>query len=344
MLQLDLLGSNGLQIPTSDLARVERGLKEATATRFQFLTMVCSHISSHPGKRLRPILTLMSASAFTEGSEASPAAIDSAVAVEMLHLGSIYHDDVIDETTVRRGVSSTNACWSNTAAVLGGDILLARAVKIAASLGSVQSRIVADALEELCTGQALETDGLGQLDRGVSHYFDSINGKTAALIAASCMLGCAATSASPERTMALASFGRSLGQAFQVIDDLLDLVGSPTVLGKPVGTDLSQGVITLPVIYAMQEKRQILEALAAGDVKRAREEVLTTSGLARAAKDAQRLARDALCHIQDARLGAGHAAHFEELVRLLIQNVLRDHLETRESRWDAEMAHERGSQ
>jgi heptaprenyl diphosphate synthase len=185
-------------------------------------------------------------------SSASQEAVLGGVAVELVHLGSLYHDDVMDDATTRRTVESVNARWGNLKAILAGDFLLARASEIAAGLGTEVAGLLAATIARLCEGQVRELQDAYVVGRTETAYLASIEGKTAALFASSCRIGGIVAGFDRERIEALTRFGRSYGLAFQVIDDVLDVVASSEQLGKPAGHDLVEGVYTLPTIRALQ--------------------------------------------------------------------------------------------
>jgi heptaprenyl diphosphate synthase len=244
-----------------DLTRVERALREAVRTPDPFLADVAAHLISAGGKRIRPTLALCASYACTSADAATPNAVTGAVAVELVHLGSLYHDDVIDEAETRRGVPSVNARWSNIVAILAGDFLLARASSLAASLGADVAGLLAATIGELCRGQVLELQHLFDAERGEEGYEATIEGKTAALFATSCRIG-GMVAGVPDPTLdALTRFGRHLGICFQIVDDVLDLTADQESLGKPAGQDLLEGVYTLPVIYALRESPELREIL-----------------------------------------------------------------------------------
>src|SRR5439155_5676373 len=172
---------------------------------------------------IRPTLTLCAAYACTSPTRVHDNAITGAVAVELVHLGSLYHDDVIDEAETRRGVPSVNARWNNIVAILAGDFLLARASSLAASLGAGVAGLLATTIGELCRGQVLELQHLFDAERGEDGYESTIEGKTAELFATSCRVG-GMVAGVPDPTLdALTRFGRHLGMCFQIVDDVLDL-------------------------------------------------------------------------------------------------------------------------
>jgi heptaprenyl diphosphate synthase len=234
-----------------ELAVFEEALRRSVHTADTFLTDVAGHLIQAGGKRLRPALVM--ASALAGGGKVTPTVLEGGVSVELVHLGSLYHDDVLDEATDRRGVDSVNARWGNLVAILSGDFLLARASEIAASLGTEVAGLLAATIAELCLGQVSELKSAFDVSRTTNAYLESISGKTASLMAASCRIGALTADLSRPRVDALTAFGRSLGMVFQIRDDVLDLVGTQETLGKPPGQDLVEGIYNLPVIYALQD-------------------------------------------------------------------------------------------
>jgi len=259
-----LVDSLGLAHLTGDLERVEQALREAVHSDDPLLSGVAAHLVSAGGKRVRPMLTLCAAYAGATDGGDSPArdeAITGGAAVELVHLGSLYHDDVIDEAETRRGVPSVNARWSNVVAILAGDYLLAAASEHAASLGADVAALLARTIGDLCRGEVLELQHLFDTSRTEESYLSAIAGKTAALFATSCRIGGMVAGVSPSALEALTSFGHHLGMGFQIVDDVLDLTGTDASLGKPAGQDLTEGVYTLPVIYALDRSAELRESI-----------------------------------------------------------------------------------
>jgi len=235
-----------------DLVRVEDRLHNAVRADDRFLGDVAGHLLGAGGKRLRPALSLCAGYAARGArAPASPEVVTGGSAVELVHLGSLYHDDVIDEAETRRGVPSVNARWSNIVAILAGDFLLARASSLAASLGADVASLLAATIGELCRGQVLELQHLFDVDRSEEDYASAIEGKTASLMATACRIGAMVSGVSADTLDALTQFGHHLGMCFQVVDDVLDVTATEAVLGKPTGNDVHEGVYTLPVIYAL---------------------------------------------------------------------------------------------
>ncbi len=241
----------GLPWLAEDLVRVEASLRSSVQTGDPFLTDVASHLIGAGGKRIRPALALCAG--YAAGQEpVSDDVVTGAVAVELVHLGSLYHDDVIDEASTRRGVESVNHRWSNIVAILAGDFLLARASSLAASLGVEVAGLLASTIGELCQGQVLELQRLYDVNRDEDSYFGSIAGKTASLMATACRIGAIVGGLDRPSVEALTEYGRHVGMVFQIVDDILDLTATDEELGKPSGLDLAEGIYTLPVIYALR--------------------------------------------------------------------------------------------
>jgi heptaprenyl diphosphate synthase len=259
---MSLVTDVGLQPLPGDLERVEARLADAVRAEDRFLGEVASHLLGAGGKRLRPTLTLCAAYA-VKGADAAAAhdAVTGGASVELVHLGSLYHDDVIDEAETRRGVPSVNARWSNIVAILSGDFLLAQASALAASLGADVAGLLASTIGELCRGQVLELQYLFDADRDAESYFSSIEGKTASLMATACRIGGMVSEVSADTLDALTQFGLHLGMCFQIVDDVLDVTGNVAALGKPAGNDVHEGVYTLPVINALETSPELRDLL-----------------------------------------------------------------------------------
>ena len=248
----------GLVLPSleGDLARVEERLRVEVRCDLEFLSTVARHLIDAGGKRIRPALAIAAAGcADAAARSCSEDVVSGAVAVELVHMGSLYHDDVIDGATTRRNAASVNATWGNATAILAGDFLLARASQIAASLGTEVADLLAATIGKLCEGQIREYQDAYNCDRSVRDYELSIGGKTASLLAASCRVGAIVAGLPPALTEALSDFGHSYGMAFQIVDDILDVISTEDMLGKPAGHDLREGNYTLPVLLAVGSRR-----------------------------------------------------------------------------------------
>ncbi len=230
------------------LARVESRLYEVTRSDDAFLTEVAQHLLGG-GKRYRPLLAQVAGEL---GPRPEPAAVEAGVAVELVHVGSLYHDDVIDEAEMRRDTASVNSNWSNTVAILAGDFLLARASEVAAPLGEEAVALLARTYATLCEGQVLELQYTDDLDHGAEEYLRVIGGKSASLIRTSARIGALAAGAPREAIEAVSDWAWEMGLVFQITDDVLDLVATESFLGKPAGSDIGEGTYTLPVLYALQ--------------------------------------------------------------------------------------------
>ena len=245
------------------MARVEERLIEVTRADSAFLTEIAQHLLRAGGKRYRPLLAQVAAELGDHSGERS---VEAGVSVELVHLGSLYHDDVIDEAETRRGLDSVNSNWSNTIAILAGDFLLARASEVAAPLGEEAVALIARTYATLCEGQILELEYTDDLDHGPEGYYRVIGGKTASLIRTSARLGAMVAGADADTVEAISEWAWEMGLVFQMTDDVLDLVAHEEFLGKPSGSDIGEGVFTLPVLMAADgpDGAEIRSLLAAG--------------------------------------------------------------------------------
>ena len=231
------------------LTLVEERLLEAATADDAYLTKIAQHLLLAGGKRFRPLLALLAAE-FGEARDHRP--VEAGVSVELIHVGSLYHDDVIDEADVRRGAVSVNANWSNTVAILAGDFLMARASEVAATHLSQESvRLLAATYAELVEGQTRELQLDFNLGHGVAEYEQVIAGKTASLIRTSARLGAMAAEADHDVVEALSDWAWEVGMVFQIADDALDLVADEEAIGKPAGSDIREGKFTMPVLQAL---------------------------------------------------------------------------------------------
>ena len=249
------LASPLLALPTmdGDRERVEAALLAAVRTRDAYLTELASHLIVAGGKRLRPVMTI--AAAQVGGKvEVSDDVIQGAIACELVHLGSLYHDDVMDESTMRRGVDTVNAKWGNLQAIVAGDFLLARASGIAASLGNEIAGLLARTIAELCEGQIEELQHTYSVARTVPSYLVSIEGKTASLFATSARIGALVAGHNSDVVNALTNYGTAFGMVFQIVDDILDVIATDAELGKRAGHDMEEGVYTLPVLLTLAQQ------------------------------------------------------------------------------------------
>ncbi|AUA13761.1 Heptaprenyl diphosphate synthase component 2 [Streptomyces malaysiensis subsp. malaysiensis] len=275
------------------MARLERGMDAseerlralAAEARDPYVAEVAGHLFGRGGKRLRPLLALVGAEFGERRPERRPAAadpsaagasatgtaaadpsatdapaavdatVDAAALAELVHVASLFHDDVMDQGLTRRGVPSVNARWGNTTAVLAGNWLLSKAAQLAAELGPETIRLQSKVTNRLIMGQIRELVGPSDDDDPLSHYFTVVAGKTAALIAMALQLGAVRTGAPDRVVQALAEYGEHLGIAFQISDDILDVTSTSEVSGKEQGKDLAIGVASLPVLLALADER-----------------------------------------------------------------------------------------
>jgi heptaprenyl diphosphate synthase len=269
-----------------DLRLIEPLLVETVTVGDDFLDQVATHLIEAGGKRLRPLLALAAA---TSGSRrAAREDLLGSVSVELVHLASLYHDDVIDEATTRRGTQSVNSRFGNLMAIVTGDYLLSRSAEIAASLGTEIASLLATTLGALCQGQVAEVQHCFSTTRSKAQYLDAIAGKTAALMRTSCRIGALTANATRSEVEALSEFGANFGMVFQLCDDIMDIVGTDDELGKQPGQDLAEGVYTLPVLLALAdpsvgpELRPLLGGpLGLPERDKARAMVASSTGVAR---------------------------------------------------------------
>ncbi len=230
------------------MAIVEKELFEHTQGRAPFVTEAARHLLAAGGKRFRPLLVLLAAEAGDRPD--SDEVVTAACVVEITHVGSLYHDDVMDEAALRRGADSANSRWDNHVAILTGDFLFAKSSELTAALGVEAVRIQAETFGRLVEGQILETVPPGPGQDPLQHYLDVVAGKTGSLIATSARYGALFGGAGKEVELALTAYGEIVGSAFQLSDDILDIGSESDESGKTPGTDLREGVPTLPVLMA----------------------------------------------------------------------------------------------
>ena len=232
-----------------DLARVEASLMETAHPDEELFTEAAQHSIVAGGKRFRALLVLLAAQF---GDPRDPRVIEAAVAIELTHLATLFHDDVMDEADVRRGLPSVNSRWSNSVAILTGDFLFAQASRILARLGPEAVRLQAETFNRLVAGQLAETIGPRPGQDPVDHYMHVITEKTGSLIATSGQFGALFSGAPAEVADRIAAACEQIGVAWQLSDDVIDIASDPEQSGKSPGTDLRQGVRTLPVLYALR--------------------------------------------------------------------------------------------
>ena len=301
-----------LRLPqlADDLERFEAVLLSSVEIGDDYLDSITTHLINAGGKRIRPVL---STAAATGGQR--PATNDEllgGVALELMHLASLYHDDVMDEADIRRNVSSVNARFGNMVAIVAGDYLMARSAAIAADLGVEIASLLAHTLAWLTRGQVSEVRTAFQTSRSEADYYEAIEGKTASLMASSARVGAVVAKRPANEVDALTTYGRCFGMIFQLRDDILDMTAVDGQLGKPAGQDLAEGIYTLPAIRAMAdpvvgEQVRALLGRPLNDEEReaARQAVVATDGLAYTMAAAQAFyaeANEALAQLSDSEL------------------------------------------
>ena len=237
---------------------VERALHEAVLSEDEFVGVVAVHLVAAGGKRFRPLLAVLAAHF---GDPAAPGVVPSAVVVELTHLATLYHDDVMDEAGVRRGAESANARYGNTVAILTGDFLFSRASNLLAELGPEAVRIQARTFERLVVGQIQETMGPAAGVDPIEHYLGVLAGKTGSLIATAAQFGAMFAGVDATVTEVLRRLGEEVGVAFQLSDDILDIASESALSGKTPGTDLREGIATLPVLYVLASDEAGVDAV-----------------------------------------------------------------------------------
>ena len=229
-----------------NLASVESALADAVKYLDPFAEEVTGHLLKAGGKRLRPLLTLLTAGFGEKGI--TNEVISAAVVVELTHLATLYHDDVMDSAPVRRGVPAAHEVWDNSVAILAGDLLFARASQEVANLGPAAVKLQAETFERLCLGQLNETVGPKPESDAIGHHLQVLSDKTASLLATAARFGAGFAGANEQVVEAVAQYGEKIGVAFQIADDVIDLTSSEEQSGKTPGTDLREHVPTMPVL------------------------------------------------------------------------------------------------
>lgn len=249
------------------LARVEERLVEETRTAAENTTEIVSHLRAAGGKRMRPLLVLLISQLGNAAGDApiSEELVAAGVAVELTHLASLYHDDLMDDATVRRGVTAAHVKWNNTLAVMAGDLIFARASLIVSDFGRDLMKHHARTFQRLCLGQMHDILGPGVGDDPIEFYLNVLREKTGSLIGTAALYGAALSGCSPEVCQAVTAFGEDLGVAFQIADDVLDLRATAAQSGKTPGADLRDGTKTLPVL--LLEKSVAAEGASDADLR-----------------------------------------------------------------------------
>lgn len=250
-----------------DLEQVNSTFEERATSGLPILNSASMHALSSPGKRLRTALTLLSGKMKTYRFDKL---LPLSVAFEMVHLATLIHDDIVDNALTRRGNPTVNALWGNNIAILLGDYYFAKTAGLIADINDNRiDHLFSDTVATVCEGTIMEIMTAGRIDLTIESYYEKISHKTACLIAACCKGGAIVGQASDEEIALLYEYGLNLGIAFQIIDDILDYTEDQATIGKPAGNDLRQGMVTLPLIYALQEQphnghRQTVQGLLTG--------------------------------------------------------------------------------
>ena len=302
------LGVNLTNVPAStsmfapvadDIARVERVLIETLAEYRSPIAPLVEHLKQYRGKRLRPALLLLTAKAC---GGVQPEHRTLAAAVEMIHTATLVHDDVLDEAETRRHVRTVNAEWGNKISILLGDMLFTHAFHLTSKVDQRACGWIGEATNRVCAGELRQVCERGNLHITEADYYEMVDGKTAALTELAGRLGATYAGADTSISDAMADYGRNLGIAFQIADDLLDLTGDEATTGKTLGTDLVQGKMTLPLIHCLnqldatsaQTLRQMIQAKPPHLGNLVREYLAETGSIAYAQETAERFARDAI--------------------------------------------------
>lgn len=247
------------------MAEVETRILAATSHTESMVASMASHLARAGGKRMRPVLVLLTSHL---GNPNNDSVLDAAVVMEITHLATLYHDDVMDQAAKRRGVDTAHLVWGNNVAILTGDLLFARASNIVSGLGEEALKLQAQVFEQLVLGQLHETIGPSAEQDPLEHYLEVLRDKTGSLIALSARLGAMLSGADPSYQSPLQLFGERVGVAFQLVDDIIDIESSDEQSGKVSGTDLLAGVPTLPVLllknYSDAESQALLSEIDSG--------------------------------------------------------------------------------
>ncbi|CCO06988.1 polyprenyl synthetase family protein [Desulforamulus hydrothermalis] len=237
-----------------DLELVEQEIKAVVQSRDPLLTQTSMHLLNAGGKRLRPAFALLAGKLYNYSLEKL---LPLAVALELIHMASLVHDDVVDNSQTRRGTPTVKANWGNAISMHTGDYLFAKSlVLISQYENPVIAKVLAETSVKMCEGEIHQISTAFKADQSWRDYFYRIERKTALLIAASCQLGAVAAGAPVQDRQRLRRFGHQLGMAFQITDDVLDMVADQSLLGKPLGGDLRQGILTMPVLYSLEKSPQ----------------------------------------------------------------------------------------
>ncbi|WP_280504572.1 polyprenyl synthetase family protein [Nocardia farcinica] len=327
-------GGGAARGPAAPAATVRNGLEEVEKLLIaelsdgaDFLQDAALHLAKAGGKRFRPLFTILTGQLGPRPTD--PALVTAGTVVELVHLATLYHDDVMDEATMRRGAPSVNSRWGNNIAILAGDYLFAHASRLTSTLGPDAVRIIAETFAELVTGQMRETMGAREAQDPIEHYLRVVWEKTGSLIAAAGRFGGTFSGADAGHVERLARLGDVVGTAFQIADDIIDISSASEQSGKTPGTDLREGVHTLPVLYALREQgpeadrlRELLAVPPQTDeaVAEAIELLARSRGMALAKEKLRDYAQQAFTELAALPAGPANDA-LEKLVRYTIERV-----------------------
>ena len=237
----------------NDLKKVEKELVQVLKVNDPILAQTCVYLLQAGGKKMRPGFVLLSGKFFDYRFEKL---LPVAMAIELIHMATLVHDDVVDASPTRRGRPTLAASWGNTVSIATGDYLFAKALELIAKIDDPKiSRVLADVSIEMCQGEIQQIRSSYDVTQTHKDYYYRIRRKTALLLGLSCKLGAMTSNADRRQVWLMTTYGQCLGIAFQIVDDILDIIANPKVLGKPVGGDIRQGIITLPMIYALKDSQ-----------------------------------------------------------------------------------------
>ena len=317
--------SAGARLMEAEMQEVDSVIAQRLASQVVLVNQIAGYITGAGGKRVRPMLVLLFSNAL---GFHGPERFELAATVEFIHTATLLHDDVVDESDLRRGKKTANALFGNAASILVGDFVYSRAFQMMVAVNRMRVlQVLSDATNVIAEGEVLQLMNMHDPDVQVSDYLKVIRFKTAKLFEASARLGAVLAEAPPEIEEACANYGRSLGTAFQLIDDLLDYEGTTAELGKNVGDDLREGKPTLPLLLAMErgtasERQLIREAILEGEVARLPEviEVVRRTGSIDATRDA---AREQIELAQQSLDGLRPSIYRDALINLCVRSLDR---------------------
>lgn len=310
-----------LRLVERQLLETEGYLLDVVASDFPFVSVLAQHLLRAGGKRLRVALTFLGAGFGDRDPSREEDIRKLAAAIELTHVATLQHDDIIDEADTRHGVPSLNANWTNTLAVLSGDYLFAKSSWLAAEVGGEVPSVLAATIAALCEGQVKEIEAAYQTERAPQAYLEVIERKTARLFASAAYLGARVGGAGVDVARDLERYATSFGLTFQLVDDLLDFLGDERKLGKPVGTDLKEGVYTLPVLHALEQRREVADLVRTdGALPQLLETLHETGSFKYARAEALRYASEAV-EIAQTLADVPEREALESLVEFVVERI-----------------------